>query len=352
MLTEILPIIGAFILSMTCGAFFIPSVLKFCKKKKLYDIPTLRKVHSAPIPRLGGIAFIPSMMISAVAVLLIIATNNIQDKISLSMWSVGFILSLSIIYSVGIIDDLIGLNAKVKFVAQILAASIMPICGLQINDLYGIPLTIFTFVFIDNALNLIDGIDGLATSLSIIALLGFFYCFKPYNLIAYEVMIAGLVGVLTVYLYYNMWGKVEKGTKIFMGDSGSLTLGFFLAFLFVKAIAVNPNIMPMSPKRVLIAYSLLIIPTFDVVRVVLHRIRNRKPIFDADKSHIHHKILAMGYNQHYTLFFIILLTLTFVGTNVILGNMNIGLTGILLIDIALYTMLHIGINQKIKLKKK
>lgn len=364
MLTEILPIIGAFILSMGCGMFFIPTVLKFCKKKKLYDIPTLRKVHSAPIPRLGGIAFIPSMMISAVAVLLIIATNNIQDKISLSMWSVGFILSLSIIYSVGIIDDLIGLNAKVKFVAQILAASIMPICGLQINDLYGlfgiyeipsvvgIPLTILVFVFIDNALNLIDGIDGLATSLFIIALLGFFYCFIPYDLIAYEVMIAGLLGVLVVYLYFNMYGKVEKGTKIFMGDSGSLTLGFFLAFLFVKAIAVNPNIMPMSPKRVLIAYSLLIIPTFDVVRVVLHRIRNRKPIFDADKSHIHHKFLAMGYNQHYTLFIIILLALAFIGTNVILGNMSVGLTGILLIDIALYTMLHIGINQKIKLKKK
>ena len=364
MLTEILSIIGAFILSMACGIFFIPTVLKFCKKKKLYDIPTLRKVHSAPIPRLGGITFIPSMMISAVAVLLIIATNNIQDKISLSMWSVGFILSLSIIYSVGIIDDLIGLNAKVKFAAQILAASIMPFCGLQINDLYGlfgiyeipsvvgIPLTILIFVFIDNALNLIDGIDGLASSLSIIALLGFFYCFIPYNLIAYEVMIAGLLGVLAVYLYYNMWGKVEKGTKIFMGDSGSLTLGFFLAFLFVKAIAVNPNVMPMSPKRVLIAYSLLIIPTFDVVRVVLHRIRNRKPIFDADKCHIHHKFLAMGYNQHYTLFIIILLALVFCGINVVLGNMNVGLTGILLIDIALYTMLHIGINQKINLKSR
>ena len=364
MLTEILSIIGAFILSMTCGIFFIPTVLNFCKKKKLYDIPTLRKVHSAPIPRLGGITFIPSMMISAVAVLLIIAINNIQDKISLSMWSVGFILSLSIIYSVGIIDDLIGLNAKVKFAAQILAASIMPFCGLQINDLYGlfgiyeipsvvgIPLTILIFVFIDNALNLIDGIDGLATSLSIIALLGFFYCFIPYDLIAYEVMIAGLLGVLVVYLYFNMYGKVEKGTKIFMGDSGSLTLGFFLAFLFVKAIAVNPNIMPMSPKRVLIAYSLLIIPTFDVVRVVLHRIRNRKPIFDADKSHIHHKFLAMGYNQHYTLFIIILLALAFIGTNVILSNMSVGLTGILLIDIALYTMLHIGINQKINLKSR
>lgn len=364
MLTEILSIIGAFILSMACGIFFIPTVLKFCKKKKLYDIPTLRKVHSAPIPRLGGITFIPSMMISAVAVLLIIATNNIQDKISLSMWSVGFILSLSIIYSVGIIDDLIGLNAKVKFAAQILAASIMPFCGLQINDLYGlfgiyeipsvigIPLTILIFVFIDNALNLIDGIDGLATSLSIIALLGFFYCFIPYNLIAYEVMIAGLLGVLAVYLYYNMWGKVEKGTKIFMGDSGSLTLGFFLAFLFVKAIAVNPNVMPMSPKRILIAYSLLIIPTFDVVRVVIHRIRNKKPIFDADKCHIHHKILAMGYNQHYTLFIIILLDIVFIGINVVLGNMNVGLTGILLIDIALYTMLHIGINQKINLKSR
>ena len=172
MLTEILPIIGAFILSMTCGAFFIPSVLKFCKKKKLYDIPTLRKVHSAPIPRLGGIAFIPSMMISAVAVLLIIATNNIQDKISLSMWSVGFILSLSIIYSVGIIDDLIGLNAKVKYATQILAVSIMPFCGLQITyphrlfaiyeipSVVYIPLTFLIFLFIDKSLYLIDVISG------------------------------------------------------------------------------------------------------------------------------------------------------------------------------------------------
>lgn len=97
MLTEILPIIGAFILSMGCGMFFIPTVLKFCKKKQLYDFPTLRKVHSAPIPRLGGIAFIPSMVISAIAVLLIIYSNNFDEKVPLSMWSVGFILSLSII---------------------------------------------------------------------------------------------------------------------------------------------------------------------------------------------------------------------------------------------------------------
>lgn len=362
---DIIPIIGTIIISAICGFIFIPALLRFCKKKKLYDVPSVRKVHKTLIPRLGGISFLPSMMIAALLVLYILSSNAIDGKIQVSSWSVGFILSLIIIYTIGFIDDLIGLDAKLKFVVQIAAACVLPVCGLYINNFYGLfgieeipfwigaPLTVFVFVFIDNAMNLIDGIDGLSASLSIMAFVGFLYCFIPYNLTVYEVLISGFIGVLLTYLYYNLWGNPDKGTKIFMGDAGSLTLGFILAFLFVKALMVNPAVMPMSPRRVVIAYSLLIVPTFDVVRVIIHRIRIGQPIFHPDKSHIHHKLMQMGMSQHLALVTILVFQAFFIVLNIILYGWTCNnMTVIFAIDIVIYTLFHVYLTQKIKKAKK
>ena len=358
----LLPIIGSFLLSACCGFLFIPALLRFCKQKNLYDLPNLRKVHHTMIPRLGGIAFIPSMIIAAVIVMYTMTSNTMNGKIQISLWSMGFLLSLLLVYAAGIVDDIIGLNANIKFFIQIVAASILPLCGLCINNLYGllgiyevpacigIPLTVFVIVFIDNAINLIDGIDGLAASLSLIALCGFVYCFMQYSLTAYEVMISGLIGVLVTYLYFNVWGDPAKGTKIFMGDSGSLTLGFILAFLFVKSIAVSPNLMPVSMGRVFLAYSLLIVPTFDVVRVVLHRIRKKKPIFSPDKSHIHHKLMQLGMSQHLALISIILLALLYIIINLLMYNWGCNLTITMVADIVIYVLLHLLINKGIRNK--
>lgn len=357
-------ILIAFMLSACCGLVMIPALLRFCQKRKLYDLPNIRKVHHNLVPRLGGTAFMPSMALSASIVIAVISITADNHKIVLSTWSLAMMLSVIIIYCVGVVDDLFGLNAKVKFTMQIVASSIIPFCGLWINNLYGLfgiheipaylgmPLTVFLFVFIDNAFNLIDGIDGLAATLAILALIGFIYCFSPYDLIAYEVMIAGLIGILVSYLRYNLWGNAEKGNKIFMGDSGSLTLGFILAFLFVKAIAVNPNVMPMSTRRVLIAYSLLIIPTYDVVRVVLHRLRWKKPIFDADKSHIHHKLMELGLSQHQALISILSLAIGYIVINLIMYDLvGIDLTIILLIDIATYTIFQICISKRLHVQR-
>lgn len=357
-------IIIAFILSACCGLIMIPALLRFCQKRKLYDLPNIRKVHHTLVPRLGGTAFMPSMALSASIVIVVISLTGNNHKIVLSTWSLAMMLSAMIIYCVGVVDDIFGLDAKVKFTMQIIASAIIPFCGLWINNLYGLfgiheipaylgmPLTVFLFVFIDNAFNLIDGIDGLAATLAILALIGFIYCFSPYDLIAYEVMIAGLIGILVSYLRYNLWGNAEKGNKIFMGDSGSLTLGFILAFLFVKAIAVNPNVMPMSTRRVLIAYSLLIIPTYDVVRVVLHRLRWKKPIFDADKSHIHHKLMELGLSQHQALISILSLAIGYIVINLIMYDLvGIDLTIILLIDIATYTIFQICISKRLHVQR-
>lgn len=351
-------------LSAGCGLIMIPALLRFCQKRKLYDLPNIRKVHHNLVPRLGGTAFMPSMAISASIVIAVISMTANNHKISLSPWSLAMMLSAIIIYSVGVVDDLLGLNAKVKFTMQIIASAIVPFCGLWINNLYGLfgiheipaylgmPLTVFLFVFIDNAFNLIDGIDGLAATLAILALIGFIYCFSPYDLIAYEVMIAGLIGILASYLRYNLWGNAEKGSKIFMGDSGSLTLGFILAFLFVKAIAVNPNVMPMSTRRVLIAYSLLIIPTYDVVRVVLHRLRWKMPIFDADKSHIHHKLMELGLSQHQALISILGLAIAYIALNLIMFDFGgVSLTAILIVDIATYTIFQICISRRLHIQR-
>ena len=326
---DIISIIGTIITSAICGG----------------NVPSGRKVHKTLIPLLA---------------LYILSSNATNGKIEISSWSVGFVLSLIVIYAIGFIDDLIGLDAKLKFVIQIAAACVLPVCGLYINNFYGLfgieeipfwvgaPLTVFVFVFIDNAMNLIDGIDGLSASLSIMAFIGFLYCFIPYNLVVYEIVISGFIGVLLTYLYYNIWGNPEKGTKIFMGDAGSLTLGFILALLFVKALMVNPAVMPMSPRRVIIAYSLLIVPTFDVVRVIIHRLRIGQPIFQPDKSHIHHKLMHIGMSQHKALLTILLLQATLVITNAIIYELVCNnMTIILCIDVIVYTLFHINLTQKI-----
>ena len=360
---DILPILGAFLLSTLCGFLFIPALLSFCKKKKLYDMPSQRKVHKCLVPRLGGIAFMPSMLIAFFIVTLIMGSHSVDSKITISSWTLGLLISLLLIYGVGIVDDLIGLDAKVKFTIQVVASSILPLCGLYINNLYGLfgiheipfyigfPLTVLVFVFIDNAMNLIDGIDGLSASLAILALLGFLYTFIHNGLVVYAVLIAGLVGVLMAYLYFNVFGDPEKNRKIFMGDSGSLTLGFILGFFFVKTSMNNPNVMPFSASRVILAYSLLIVPTFDVVRVIIHRLRVGTPIFDADKSHIHHKLMATGLSQHRTLGAILLLELGFVTLNLgIYEFIGKDFNTLLLTDILLYTVFNIALTRHTQTK--
>ena len=304
------------------------------------------------------------MMLAFVIAMFMLSPVIAHDNpITVNLWSVYFFISLIIIYTTGIIDDLIGLNAQIKFVAQIIAAVMMPMSGLCINNLYGFcgiylipfeisaPLTVFVMVFIMNAMNMIDGIDGLAASLSFLALCGFLISFMREGLLIYSLLIAGLMGVLVPFLYYNMFGKTEKNRKIFMGDSGSLTLGFILSFLVVKYAADNPRVVALHKDGLIIPYTLLIVPTFDVVRVILVRLRHGRRLFDADKNHIHHKLMRTGLSQHQTLCVIIALSLFFILLNIPLFKI-INITAIVVIDIIIYTLIHMVINTIIRKRGK
>lgn len=376
MTTIAILLIGTFLISLLTGFCFIPFILNFCRKKRLYDIPDERKVHHAAIPRLGGISFLPSMLLAAIIMLLAFESITGEQKIVINQWTASCMISLLIIYAVGIVDDIVGVKAKTKFIFQIVAASLLPISGLYINNLYGfcgieeipfcvgLPLTVLCIAFIDNAMNLIDGIDGLAAGLAFIALGGFLYGFYCIGLYIYCILIAGLMGILLAYMYYNLFGKAEKGLKIFMGDSGSLTLGFMLSFFIVKFAMRRPDLIPdgryimsllgtsMPYEKVCLAfaYSLLIVPTFDVFRVIIVRLKHHTPIFNPDKRHIHHKFLAMGMTQHQALVSIIGLQVFYIIVNMLMIP-HVGISFIVLTDIIMFTVINMLITRRIKMKK-
>lgn len=355
--------VAAFVVSVICGFVVIPQILNFCMKRKLYDIPTERKVHHNAVPRLGGMAFLPSMLLAfIVSVFVLGSITGHESNITIGLWSCMFLVSLFIIYAVGIVDDVIGLGPKTKFVAQIVAASLLPISNLYINDLYGFlgitsipfwvgaPLTVFVIVFIDNAMNLIDGIDGLSAGLSLMALTGFLVCFAREGVWSYCVLIAGLMGVLVSFLYFNIWGKAERNRKIFMGDSGSLTLGFILGFLVVKFAMNNIYVMPYRSDCLLMSYTLLIVPCFDVVRVIITRLRDGQPLFKADKRHIHHKLLRCGLTQHQALFCILAIALFYDVVNLLLYP-AVTITVIVAVDVVAYVVFHLFLDRVIRARE-
>jgi UDP-N-acetylmuramyl pentapeptide phosphotransferase/UDP-N-acetylglucosamine-1-phosphate transferase len=353
-------ILGAFFLSIVCGLIFTPLILDFCKRKKLYDLPNERKVHKNAIPRLGGISFFPSMLIASLLALMFVPTSE-EYTIPINLWTAVFSIGMLVIYGIGIIDDLVGLNAVTKFFFQIITATILAYTNLRINNLYGLfgvyeipqyiglPLTIFLIVFIDNAINLIDGIDGLAACLSLIALSGFlaYFLYHGVYLNTYCILIAGMIGALVAFCYFNLFGKPEYNTKIFMGDSGSLSLGFLLGFLTIKCAMNYPNSWPLRPEAIIVPFTLLFVPTADVIRVTLHRLCNHKPLFVADKNHIHHKLMRTGLTQHQTLVVILMFSLFYIGINSLL-YLLLSATYSVIIDIIIYCIVNICINSKMK----
>ena len=343
-------ILISFLVSMLLGLGMIPLVVSFCKVKRIYDLPNERKVHKVFVPRLGGVCFIPCVVISFMLATAIVSRISEGTSLSLSLWTCYFSVGLLAIYVAGVVDDIVGVSPRTKFLVQIFAASILPLSGLYINNLYGfcgigeIPLwvgamlTVIVIVFIDNAINLIDGIDGLAAFLAIIALFGFFVLFLSEDLLSYCIIIAGLLGVLVAFVRFNLFGKQGKN-KIFMGDSGSLTLGFILGTLFVKCSMVRVNAEPAVVGGMPIVSSYLIVPVFDVCRVIITRFVHHRPIFMADKNHIHHKLLRTGMTQHQALGVLVVMALLFILINLLIGK-NIGFTMIIVLDILVWVALQ------------
>ena len=358
-------IVAGFLLSALMGRLIIPRILVISLRKRLFDIPDFRKIHQHPISRLGGVTFFPVIMLVMCAITLIglhikgfsdqFFSNHIVDE--MLCLTAGLVL----LYIIGVCDDLIGVRYGRKLLVQVFAASFLPFAGLYVVDFYGlfgvdvvspfigIPLTVLLTVFVTNAINLIDGIDGLASGLCMIALLIFGTAFALNGVWMYSLLAFVCLGVLIPFFLYNVFGNAEHGSKIFMGDTGSLTLGFILSLFSVKYILLlSTDSSAVSGTPIVWVFSLLLVPCLDVCRVVLNRLQRKANPFKPDKTHIHHKFLMMGFSPRCSLVLIQLISLFFIGFTVFLLYVRVLGYVVLLIDILVWTLMHMWFSHIIR----
>lgn len=363
MLLWFIDIALAFGISAFITAFIIPKILLVSFRKRLFDIPDERKVHRGVIPRLGGVSFFPSILFSLSLTFFLhylYFRAFPSDVIELYPELLLIICCLIAFYMLGVMDDLIGVRYRQKFGVQIFCGTLLTFSGVRVDNLYGlfgihaipwfigIPITIFIIVYIVNAINLIDGIDGLASGLSGIALAVFGSLFFYQEKFVYAMIAFATLGVLVPFFYYNAFRRAKR--KIFMGDTGTMTIGFVLSFLSIKFGMYDDSPKGFNDGAIIIAFSLLIIPMFDVIRVVLCRVRTGKHPFHPDRNHIHHKFLRMGYTPRKAMLSILTIALLFAISNILL-QFYVHVTVLLLLDIVAWVSMHLWMNKKIRLHK-
>jgi len=297
---ELLTLFSCFLSALVLSLGSIPVIIRVAYEKQLNTQPCARSAHQHATPSLGGVAIFMAMLSSFL------------------LWAGGYgpiqglqyiFLALLILFFIGIKDDLLVISPKKKFMAQLLAAlGVVVLAGIRIDNLQGffgiwempewlsIVFSVLFFVFVTNAYNLIDGIDGLAGGLGLITSLFLAVFFIQMHEMAYGVMALALAGALLGFLRFNFSAK----KKIFMGDTGSMLVGFLLALFTVKFLHLEGFYQQFGfQNSPVMAICLLIVPIFDTLRVFLVRLLNGSSPFAPDQNHIHHYLLhkKMGHLQ-------------------------------------------------------
>lgn len=280
----------------------VPAVIRVAREKHLLDEPNGRSSHSQKTPSLGGIAIFASLAIVFTLVAHLYPASTDKSHLILP--------SLIILFFIGLKDDILVIDPYKKLAAQLVAAGIVIACAdIRIGSLFGLfgiyempylasfLLTVFIFVVVINSYNLIDGIDGLAGSLGIVAAFAFGCYFYLVDIGWAMVLCAALIGSLISFLRFNY----SKNNKVFMGDSGSLIVGFVVAVLAVTFIQVNeaPNPYRISNAPT-IAIVMLAVPLFDALRVFSQRTLAGHSPFRADRNHVHHFMVDNGFSHKRT----------------------------------------------------
>lgn len=367
--------LAVFLISAGISGIIIPKILLIAFRKRLFDEPDERKIHTAAVPRLGGLAFMPSIVFS---ICLVVGVKGILDAQGLSAYFGGpsevgdmsemllpmcfGLCAVMMMYLVGIADDLIGVRYRAKFVAQILAALLLAMGGVRIENfhgfmwLYELPVglswaaTVLLVVFITNAINLIDGIDGLASGLSGIAMAFYGFVFMHTGYMLYAMLAFAGLGTLVPFFYYNVFGNPAMGKKIFMGDTGSLTTGLILSFLSIEVCSL-PEGSVYSWDVMVVAFAPLAIPCLDVIRVFVHRIVRGMNPFLPDKSHIHHKLLALGIPQRWAMITILATSSALIAANLLM-SVHMGPMWVLVIDMVVWVAANWQLTRCIMARQK
>jgi UDP-GlcNAc:undecaprenyl-phosphate GlcNAc-1-phosphate transferase len=320
----------AFVASFVTVLIATPLVMKLAIKIGATDKPNQRKVHQKIMPRLGGLAIF-------IGVLVGFFVSDLHDQRILTI-SVGAVL----IIIIGVLDDLYELSAKVKFAGQILVACLIVSTGLKIDfvtipfvvermelGIFSYPLTVFWIVGITNAINLIDGLDGLAAGVSSIGIasLGLLAALSGKGLIFTIALI--VLGSTLAFLFYNFYPA-----KIFMGDTGALFLGYCISIMSLLGLYKSVTLF-----SIIIPIIILGVPVFDTTFAIIRRIMNRQPIGTPDKSHLHHRIMELGLSHRSTVLIIYCFGILFSIAAILLGSVTLWVA--LIVLVMLFIIVHI-----------
>ena len=301
------------------GFFFLPVLIKILKKTNFMDAPGGRKIHKGFIPSMGGIGFVTAILLSSAI------WFTFEDVVQTRY----FLGAFGLMFFVGLRDDLVDLTAWQKLGGQLVAAyMVVVVSDIRLEGFYGFlgiwdfpvfisyGLSIFIILALTNSFNLIDGLDGLAGSLAVISFSFLGYWFFVSGLTPYALFSFACVGGVLSFLVFN-WHPA----KIFMGDTGSLSLGFALSTLTILFINTNATmthsygILFMAPLAT--GMAVLIIPIYDTLRVFVRRIRRGKSPMEADKSHIHHFLMRMGMRHDQVAITLALIKIVFLAVAII-----------------------------------
>ena len=350
-------------IGLVLSAVVLPRISLVSFRRRLFDRTGGRKLHTAPIPRLGGVAFFPCIMMS---VLSVIVCHNLWSGVnmldaSLTVRLFTLICSLFLLYLMGVMDDLVGVRYRSKFIVQGICSLVLAVSGFCIDHLHGlfgihavpaavgIPFTVLVIVLVLNAVNFIDGIDGLASGLGMIAFFVFGCMFVRLSWWMYAYISFAAFGVLVPFFRFNVFGSTVRGRKIFMGDTGSLTIGLLMAVLAIRLGMTDPVKDRLFPGAFVAAFSCLAVPVLDVLRVVIHRLRTGKSPFLPDRNHIHHKFIDLGMTQHQAMLSIVGIALLYALSNVLLVRV-LSTTLLFLIDVTVWTIMQCCLSAAIRSK--
>lgn len=335
-----------FIISFLLSYVITPMIIEISNKKNLFADVNERSSHVQQTPNLGGISIFFGIIISVLA---FSHFTHMEPNFL-------FLISLIILFFLGLQDDLLVLSPKVKLFGQILAISMVVFFNdFKLQNFYGLfgigeldfytsnILTVVFFIVIINSFNLIDGIDGLAGFVGFIFSLvsGVFFWFRSED--DFAIVSFTLLGSLSAFLYYNF----SKKNKIFMGDTGSMLVGFIMAFLALKMLQTKETAILTVNTNILV-FALFFYPILDTVRIFLVRyfILNCSP-FRADKNHIHHKYLHFGFKHWKISLFVLIQTLFLVFCSLFLSDLNVNIQFIIIILLGLSTSLLPFLNFKL-----
>jgi UDP-GlcNAc:undecaprenyl-phosphate GlcNAc-1-phosphate transferase len=308
--------LGAFALNLA----ITPAIIRVAHRRKWYDLPNWRKIHTSPIPRLGGIGISVSFLAAILIVPIIVALIHVEgQEFPFQPRHLFVLAAFALTGAIGLVDDFRSLRARLKLILQIISAVLVTLGGFTISaiQIQGIgtldfgfmayPLTVFWIVGLSNALNFVDGIDGFAGGISGFASLslGVILLLQGHDLGA--LVSFALLGSTLAFLFFNL-----PPARIFMGDSGAYILGFTLSVLPILGLSKVDALGNLAATSMV-----LVIPIIDTATAIVRRVCRKQSIGSPDKEHIHHKLLDLGLKDTAILRIVYLYSLVLAASSVV-----------------------------------